>query len=101
MVCETASICALVVFLYSVFTVGATHDYLSWNRTRWKASDYLMSEACISHRYIDGGFEFNGWYGYDSKYKKSDGKSWWWVDKDDYVISFGPIIGYDEIKRYP
>jgi len=87
--------------IYTIFTLGATHDYLSWNRTRWKALRYLTEEARVSYKKIDGGFEFNGWYGYDSKYQGSKNKSWWWVYDDDYIISFGPLMNYDEIMRYP
>lgn len=95
-----------LLLVYGTFALGATHDYLSWNRARWNALRYLTEEAHISHKYIDGGFEFNGWYGYDPDYPVKllmgqTEKSWWWVDKDDYVISFGPIRGYDEIRRYP
>jgi hypothetical protein len=93
---------ALVIVLFSgIFTIGATHDFLSWNRVRWQALNNLMQESQISPNYIDGGFEFNGWYLYNSKYQGSPDKSWWWVDKDDYIISFGLLPGYKEIKRYP
>lgn len=91
----------IMMLLYGGFTIGATHDYLSWNRVRWQALRNLMQEVQISPNHIDGGMEFNGWYLYDSKYKYKPGKSWWWVDKDDYVISFAPLAGYEEVKRYP
>jgi len=94
-------IAAAILVFYGTFTLAATHDYLSWNRARWQALRYLTEEANISHRNIDGGFEFNGWYGYNPKYRPSRDKSWWWVNNDDYIISFGPITGYNEIKRYP
>lgn len=93
----------LIVF-YGIFAVGATHDYLSWNRARWKALDYLTEEAQISPFDIDGGFEFNGWYKYTpeiSQLPRSD-KLRWWFNKDvDYVITLGYINGYEEIRRYP
>jgi hypothetical protein len=98
---KVISIALIMMLLYGGFTIGATHDYLSWNRVRWQALHSLMQESQISPNHIDGGFEFNGWYLYDSKYKRTPGKSWWWVDKDDYIISFGPITGYEEVKRYP
>jgi hypothetical protein len=98
---KVISIALIMMLLYGGFTIGATHDYLSWNRVRWQALHSLMQESQISPNQIDGGFEFNGWYLYDSKYKGTPGKSWWWVDKDDYIISFGPITGYEEVKRYP
>lgn len=94
-------IAAVLLFVYGFFALGATHDYLSWNRSRWKALHYLMEEAHISYKNIDGGYEFNGWYSFDAKYRVNPSKSWWWVDNDDYIISFGPMIGYSEMKRYP
>ncbi|GET40160.1 glycosyltransferase family 39 protein [Microseira wollei] len=91
----------MIIMLFSAwFTIGATHDYLSWNRVRWQALDNLMQESKISPNQIDGGFEFNGWYLYSPKYKGKREKSWWWVDKDDYMISFSPLDGYKEVKRY-
>lgn len=93
---------AMIMLLFSGwFTIGATHDYLSWNRVRWQALENLMQESKISPNYIDGGYEFNGWYLYSIKYKGKREKSWWWVDKDDYMVSFNAIDGYKEVKRYP
>ena len=95
------AIASVLLLVYGLFTLGATHDYLSWNRARWNALYDLMEQDHISYKNIDGGFEFNGWYAYDPKYRMSPQKSWWWVDNDEYIVSFGPIIGYSELKRYP
>ncbi len=89
------------MLLYGGFTVGATHDYLSWNRARWQALHNLMQEVQILPYQVEGGFEFAGWYLYDSKYKEKLGKNWWLVNNPDYIISFKPITGYEEVKRYP
>lgn len=90
----------LLIF-YAVFSVAATHDYLSWNRTRWMATSDLMQKDKISPKQIDGGYEFNGWYLYDAKYDHNPKKSWWWVVDDEYVIASGPVPGYRELRRYP
>lgn len=93
----------LMILSIGIFTVVATHDYLSWNRIRWQALENLM-EAKISPNYIDGGFEFNGWYLYDPDYPVYQEKNktvWWWVEKDDYIITFSTIEGYNVIKKYP
>ena len=90
-----------IILIYGIFTVGATHDYFLWNRTRWQALNYLMQEFQISPSFIDGGHEFNGWYLYDSNYKPKAGKSEWWVDKDDYIVSFTGLSSYEELKQYP
>ncbi len=95
------SVAAALVFLYGLFALGASHDYLAWNRARWQALTDLIEKDHISYRDIDGGFEFNGWYAYDAKYRERPSKSWWWVESDQYMISFGQMPGYVEKKRYP
>jgi 4-amino-4-deoxy-L-arabinose transferase-like glycosyltransferase len=96
---------SVLLLAYFTFTLGATHDYLAWNKARWQALHYLTNEAGISHERIDGGFEFNGLYGYDPHYRTVPGadghsKSWWWVRDDEYMIALGPVAGYEEVKRY-
>ena len=62
-----------------------------------------MDEERIPPSQIDGGFEFNGWYLYRDDYddwKYQPDKSWYWVDKDDYVVSFNRLPGYEQMKRY-
>lgn len=83
-----------------LFAVVGTHDYFAWNRARWEALHWLTDEQKIPPTSIDGGFEFNGWYTYDPTYKQEKGKSWWWVVRDDYLIAFGPVPGFKEIRRF-
>ena len=94
----------LSIALIGIFTIGTTHDYLSWNRIRWQALNDLMQQE-ISPNRIDGGFEFNGWYLYDPNYSIYDARKaklvWWWVEQDDYIIDFNKIEGYDVAKQYP
>jgi hypothetical protein len=85
----------------AVFSIGATHDYHSWNKVRWKALDWLTGKQDISPNQIDGGFEFNGWHRVTSEMDYSGAKSWWWIDKDDYAVTFGDIQGYEKIKAFP
>jgi len=107
--------------LFGVFSVAGTHDYLSWNRVRWQALNNLMQEQHVSPKQMDGGVEFNAWYLYSRSYpnpllsvdidwnkkpesmerKPAPTKSWWWVASDDYVVTFGPVPGFTELKRYP
>ena len=94
----------LSIALIGIFTIGVTHDYLSWNRIRWQALNDLMQQEIPPNR-IDGGFEFNGWYLYDPNYSIYDARKaklvWWWVEQDDYIIDFKKIEGYDVAKQYP
>ncbi|MEA3452365.1 MAG: hypothetical protein U9Q83_10755, partial [Bacteroidota bacterium] len=94
-------ISSILLILFITFSIFATKDYLSWNRARWTALDYLQKEKNISPNEIDGGFEFNGWHNtgertLSRKYKKS----WWFVDNDEYVVSFGNICNYHKIKGF-
>ena len=98
---KTASIVLILILIFGLFTIGATHDYLSWNRVRWQALNNLMQESQVSPNHIDGGYEFNGWYLYTPNYRPEEGKSWWWVDKDEYIIAFSTLSGYEQIRRYP
>jgi 4-amino-4-deoxy-L-arabinose transferase-like glycosyltransferase len=96
-----AAVPVILIVLSAVFAVGATHDYLSWNRERWVALDHLTKEGYVSPQRIDGGVEFNGWLLYDKDYVRKKDKSWWWVVDDEYLVSFGPVPGYDVEKSYP
>jgi 4-amino-4-deoxy-L-arabinose transferase-like glycosyltransferase len=92
-----------VALVYGVFAVGATHDYLAWNRARWHAVDDLLGRG-ISYRKVDGGFEVNAWYRYDPNHPIESVNSFFvrWNDmKSEYVVSFGPMKGYAEIRKYP
>lgn len=102
--------CAAVFFFLvgAWFSVAGTTNYLSWNKARWNALRYLTYEAGIPPTRIDGGFEFNGYYNYndeDITYLKEKAdptkKSWWWVQDDEYMITFGPVKGYAILKTFP
>ena len=86
----------------ALFSIAATHDYLSWNRARWTALDYLTEEKGIAPGQIDGGFEFNAWHETGPmRPMEWDDKSWWFVGDDQYVIAFGKIEGFEKMKGYP
>jgi hypothetical protein len=70
-------------------SVICTSDYLNVHKAKYQASSHLLNDLKISPQSIDGGFEFNGWYlgdpvkNYDPEHKGR----WWWIDKDDYIVS--------------
>ena len=99
---------ALIIMMLSGsgFTLAATHDYLSSNRSLWQALNSLVQESQISPQQINGGFEFNGWYLCNHKKLVSSDKAvnfacLWGDEDDDYVMAFRPSNGYKEVKRYP
>jgi hypothetical protein len=90
----------LSICLCFLVSIATTRDYLAWNRTRWQALRTLVENDRILPSEIDGGFEFNGWYLYDPKYSRNSRKSWWWVHDDYYMITMGPVNGYEIIRYY-
>ncbi|SFC13244.1 glycosyltransferase family 39 protein [Spirosoma endophyticum] len=84
---------------YALFSVTGTHDYLAWNRVRWQALGNLMKDGVLTTQ-IDGGFEFNGWYLYESRFKPTPGKSWWWVHDDTYVVGASVLPGYSLFQQH-
>ena len=90
----------VLVVLQAAWSVVMTRDYLEWNRTRWVATSALLADG-IPRTSIDGGYEFNGWLGYDPAYQRKQGKSPWWVVDDDYMIASGPLPGFSVYRTYP
>lgn len=90
----------LILTLITLFTVYETQNYFSWNRCRWKTIKYLTDDLKIHPDNIDGGFEYNGWVGYDPNYIPAKPKSWWWVRDDSYIVTFGELENYTVIKKF-
>jgi hypothetical protein len=90
---------SLLTLTFGVFAIGATHDYLAWNRARWNAADDLLRRG-VSSKHINGGFEFNGWHGYDPSRPVKSVESLW-VRGDEYMVAFGPVKGFREVRSYP
>jgi len=91
---------AVILAAFSLFAICGTRDYLAWNRVRWEALHDLMENKHVNAEDIDGGFEFNGLYLYNPLYLKDPRKSWWWVQRDTYLVGFGNVPGYKVIKEY-
>ncbi|MFN0036665.1 MAG: hypothetical protein ACKVUS_16485, partial [Saprospiraceae bacterium] len=84
----------------SIFSVAATHDYLSWNRARHQGLREIMAQG-VTPREIDGGFEFNGFYKTGPRRSMGGEKSWWFVYDDAWAVSLGRMYGYDVVRAVP
>jgi len=94
-------IIAALLAVQIAFSVIVTHDYLSWNRTRWRAIHDLNEVENIPLVDIDGGLEFNGLHFYDAQYQAKDTTGvWWWTGERDYVLSFSELSDFELIKKY-
>jgi 4-amino-4-deoxy-L-arabinose transferase-like glycosyltransferase len=89
----------VAVACFAVFSVLATHDWLAWNRARWQAASYLAGQGVPPEK-IDGGYEFNGTYLYRPGFRPEGGRSWWWVEDDEYLIASGPVPGYQALQSF-
>lgn len=73
------------------FAMAAELDYLSFNKARNKALNYLETIQLANPRQIDGGFEYNGWHlSQTGNYNPNHTGKWWWVDGDEFTVS--PLI---------
>lgn len=88
------------VFIVCLFTLSVleVRDYFRWQETRWEALRNLNSKGISANR-IDGGFEYNGWNKPIDGWP-DNGKSWWWVDDDEYVISTQVLKNYSVDSAY-
>jgi hypothetical protein len=66
-----------------------------------KAHDYALQKLRVNPCSLDGGFEFNGYYCYRNDFHPGAGLSWWWVSREDYLITLGPLPGYRVLRIFP
>lgn len=71
----------------AAFGVAGTHDYLERARTKWALCDELFARG-VSHRQIDAGQDFNGWFmDFEHPFRT---RVRLWVFDDEYVLSPSP-----------
>jgi hypothetical protein len=51
-----------VLLLYAALSLAMMHDWLSWNSARWALGRRAL-ERRVHPWDVEGGFEWNGWYG--------------------------------------
>ena len=88
-----------------LFGVLATHDYMSFNRSRWDALNYLTGTGNIPVEKIDGGFEFNEWhlshlYTWNMTDDPNKKGRFWPVVDDEYIVTVTEIEGYEVYKQF-
>ncbi|HEY7515507.1 MAG TPA: hypothetical protein VIC87_13560, partial [Vicinamibacteria bacterium] len=83
-----------LLLAYGAFAAAGTHDYFAWNRARWRAIDDAVRSRGIPVTGFDGGYEWNG----PNRYTPTT--PWWWADREPWVLTFGPVAGYEEVARY-
>jgi 4-amino-4-deoxy-L-arabinose transferase-like glycosyltransferase len=100
----------VLLALLGWYAVAGTHDYMAWNRARYRAIAMLEQQG-VGPEQIDGGFEYNAWHlaaelkTWPSTAEARVGqprerKSWWWVVDDRYVVSFHELDGYRIVATF-
>ncbi len=79
-----------IILLVFSFTVIENIDYFNWQKERLKAITYIKSKG-IKDNEIDGGFEFNGWIKNHNRYPTDNTMSWWWIEKDSFIVAANHI----------
>ena len=90
--------------VFAFFSLALTHDYLAWNRARWKVLESLLKNRNVSYLNIHGGFEYNGLTLFsDSSLNSSKEDLQKPKDNDQvkYMLAFGEVPGYHVISEYP
>lgn len=88
-----------VFIVFSVFSIFSTHDYLSWNRARWKVIKFAINDMSIPQDHLNGGFEYKGYFGIPYFV----GTNWedlheWNTHKEQYKIAFSQQCKYKSIR---
>jgi hypothetical protein len=97
-----AVLVGLVPFLLmAVFAVLGTHDFMDMKRSQKEAQDFLVNQVHVQPCDIDGGLEFNGFHCYSPDFHPGKGLSWWWVKKEDYLLTLGPLPDYKVVRSFP
>ena len=91
----------LPFLLLAFLAVLGTHDFMDMKRSLKKAQDYLVHQMNVQPCDIDGGLEFNGYHCYSPDFRPHEGLSWWWVRKEDYLITLGPLPDYQVVRSFP
>lgn len=89
------------LILMASFSVPALHDFMELKRSVAKANDTLLKEFKVDPCRSDGGFEFNGYHCYRPDFRSKDGLSWWWVSAEEYVVTLGPLPGFQVVRTFP
>ena len=92
---------AAPLMCFAVFSVFGTRDFLEMKRSLTAAHKYVLNDLKASPRDVDGGFEFNGYHCYKKGMPYRKGLSWWWVERERYLITLGPLAGYHVIRTFP
>ncbi len=89
---------AALALLYATFAVGSTHDYLDWNRVRWRTCDELVSKEGMSPESLDCGFEFNNLLESSTPGARRGGGLLSDRRSARFAVGYGPVEGFRVLR---
>jgi hypothetical protein len=90
-----------LVTAVGLFSIWGVHDFMSMKRSLARAHDFVVKDLAIPPCSGDGGFEFNGYHCYEKGFSPIPGLSWWWVKQEAFLITLGPLPGYEVSRTFP
>lgn len=96
------AICSISILLLIMgFSIFGIKDFMSTKRSLHKAHQYILTETNVNPCDIDGGFEFNGYHcSQTNSITSNDKYSWWWVNREKFLITLGPLPQYRIVKKF-
>ena len=88
------------LLLLCCFSLLATKDFMVWNKAKNQAFLFLRKSG-VSIKEMDAGYEYNGFYNYHFPKAEQEGRSFWWITDNQFMITFGPVKGYHAIASFP
>lgn len=83
------------------FSLTATHDFVATRKAALAAQQFLVTRLKVDPCHFDGGYEFNGYHCRQRVPKSGPGLSWWWVEREDYLLTLRKLPGYAETATFP
>jgi len=90
-----------MVICLGLWSTCQVHDFMEMKRSQKQAHDYALQKLGVNPCSMDGGFEFNGYHCYRNDFQPHQGLSWWWVSREDSLVTLGPLPGYRVLQIFP
>jgi hypothetical protein len=77
-----------ILLIQIAYDITLGHDYFAINRAKNEVITALIKNENANPKYIDGGFEHNGFNNYSDTFKPTDGNRFW-ITRVDYKVGLG------------
>lgn len=89
-----------ILLIFALFSIGGVHDFFSLKKAQAAALQYVVHELKTHPCDFDGGLEFNGYNCHNEDYTPKANMSWWWVNKEKYMLTLGELENYNVVNTF-